>query len=176
MNTATLALRPNSFKLLLSVGASICMWLWTCSLVVYVLSDPQRWAMTRYVTSLLQETKLTIPLSIPPPSATSVLTLQVDVDQSPLLHQEVSASLALPPTVLQVDSPVRLMGALSVQVMALDEAGCVLATASTRYRASGESHIQLPLMLIPSATPGCSQSADGPTKSTRIAAQPADRN
>lgn len=176
MNPAKRSRRTSPQLLCWSIAISLCVWLWTCSVVVYVLSDPHRWAMTRYVISLFHQTQLIIPLAIPPPSTTSVLSLRVDVDQAPLLAQDAAPSTVLSSMALHADSPVRLVGMLSVQVMALDAAGCVIASASTRYRASGESQIQLPLALIPTATPACPARSAPATEIVDETTHSADRN
>ena len=95
------------------------------------------------------------------------------VTQDEALQQDAQSAI-----VLKADSPVRLMGALSIQVVALDAAGCVTASASARYRASGEPQIQVPLTLRAVATLGCiSPEHEGHTTQAEIASsQAADRN
>lgn len=171
--------RPSPVLLCLSVVVSCFAWIWTCCVVLYLLSDPQHWTMLRYAASLFHRTRITIPLSISPPLSTSSLFVRVDLDNASLIQQaEDLRQEARSTIVLQVDSPVRLMGALSVQVIALDAAGCETASASARYRASGEPQIQVPLTLHVVSTPGCSAPAsEGHTTQTSMPSSPmADQN
>lgn len=154
------SLRVQSPLWCLSVGLSLCLWLWTCAVVVYVLSNPQWWAMPRYVRSLFQSTRLAIPLLAPPPRSASVLSLRVQIGESLLMERDVPLLSVHRPPVLQAESPVRLAGSLMIHVTALDESGCVVATASTHYQASGEAQIQVPLRLTVPDVPKCSLSSD----------------
>ena len=179
MNSIQRRSRSSPVLLCLSVVVSFFAWCWTCCVVIYLLSDPQRWAMVRYATSLFHGTRLAVPLIIPPSLSTSSLLLRVDLDQVPLFQQDEALQQdAQSAIVLKADSPVRLMGALSIQVVALDAAGCVTASASARYRASGEPQIQVPLTLRAVATLGCiSPEHEGHTTQAEIASsQAADRN
>lgn len=169
MYRSKLSLRMMSPLWCLSVGISLCVWLWTCAVVMYVMSAPHKWAISRYAQSLLQPTQIAIPLSTPPPGSASVVSLRVHIGESLLIEQDEPSSSVRQAPILSATSPVKLVGSLMVQVTAIDDAGCVVATASTRYQASGEALIELPLRLIPTDVQKCSPSLDSAASATTFA-------